>query len=156
MLLGHDRTIYVIRNQTLTDRCYARSPIGVTRLALWYGAPRYALCRYPRARVNNVRENSTGQRAGLGPLLQSTMTSITNYDYTRGMTQLILPLEMGMLEHAYVEGRECRQSFSLKSREKTLATLFSKLTLGDLITLSLTSSNAKEHNFTILSPFYKR
>jgi len=31
-----------------------RSPIGVTRIALWYGAPHYALCRYPRARVNNI------------------------------------------------------------------------------------------------------
>jgi hypothetical protein len=31
-----------------------RSPIGVSRIALRYGAPRYALCRYPRARVNNI------------------------------------------------------------------------------------------------------
>jgi len=31
-----------------------RSPIGVTRFALWYGAPRYALCSYPQARVNKL------------------------------------------------------------------------------------------------------
>jgi hypothetical protein len=31
-----------------------RSPKGVTRFALLYGAPRYTLCRYLRARVNNI------------------------------------------------------------------------------------------------------
>jgi len=30
------------------------SAIGVTRFALGYGAPHYALCRNPRAWVNNI------------------------------------------------------------------------------------------------------
>jgi len=73
MLLGHDRTIYAVCNITYDAMSLIatmlatyvaawhnllietrRSPIGVTRFALWYGAPRYALCRHPRAWINNI------------------------------------------------------------------------------------------------------